>query len=296
MRKILYIVGLATMILFNATAVSASNDIYYINENEIAMTEEEYNNLINLGFTERQISWMDEDVFLENKDIVATSVAHQKYIVKTTTVIRNGITRSYNRLLTEKELKEEMELRQQPSGTNFYGNFYDGMTFDSIKEIDMRIAIYDDEYARYKLDTYWDVIPTHRYFDVAGIYFDGTLTHRYSSVIHRQYYVTTGNDHVSLEDYYYDSNSNSAYIAFELPSGSLESLESYMYFTARKNVNVGTITELYVYGDYAHAAYQTTQAVINNVSMYAGGLWFSIDYDFLYDDIPTANAYFVGSW
>ena len=96
MRKILYIVGLATMILINATAVSASNDIYYTSQKNIEMTEQEYNNLLNLGFTEDQINWMDRETFLDNKDIEATPVAHEKLIVKTTTVIRNGIKKSFN--------------------------------------------------------------------------------------------------------------------------------------------------------------------------------------------------------
>ena len=301
MKKILYIVGLATMILFNATAVSASNDIYYINENNIEMTEQEYNNLLSIGFTKRQISWMDEEIFLQNKDIEATLVAHEKRIVKTTTVIRNGITKHINKILTEEELEEEMmRSQQQPSHTNIYGNFYDGMSYDSVKEMDLSIAIYEDPYegdfAIYKLDMYWDVMPDYRYYDAAGIYFDGVQTQRSSVIAHRQYYITTGGNHGTTQTCAEDTTSNSAVTVFQLPSGSLELLESYMYFTVNKLPNVGTITALYVTGDYAHGGLYSSYDAINYASMESTGLWFSYPYVAAFDNMSTATAGFFGEW
>lgn len=299
MRKILYIVGLATMILINATAVSASNDIYYTNQKNIEMTEQEYTNLLNLGFTENQIDWMSEDIFRENKDIEATLVSHEKLIVKTTTVIRNGIKRCYNQILTQEELEELLshpQRQQPPAGINVYGNFYDGMAYDSVKEIDMRIAIYDDYYGRLKLDTYWDYIPNYRYNDLSGIYYNSSLVHRAGYVSHLQYYITTSGVHGEDESMYVNTTSNSAVIMFELPSGSLSTLESYMYFTIQKNENIGTITELYATGDYAHAGYSVPTDVINNVTMSSTGLWISNTYDNYYDDMSVAVAHFVGGW
>lgn len=299
MRKILYIVGLATMILINATAVSASNDIYYTNEKNIEMTEQEYNNLLNLGFTENQIAWMDEEIFLDNKDIEATLVADQKIIVKTTTVIRNGIKTCFNQILTQEQLENEMLHFQQlpPSaGINVWGNFYDGMSYDSMKELNARIAIYDDEYARYKIDVFWDYIPSYRYFDIAGINYDGSLVQRYGGVIHRQYFIRSNNTHGESQDYYVDTTSNSAVIMFELPSGSLNQLESYMYFTVHKIPNQGTITALSITGDYAHAGYNVSNDAINHVTMYGSGLYFDSNYDPYYEDMPAAFATFSGGW
>ena len=299
MRKVLYIVGLTTMILFNATAVSASNDIYYTNRENIEMTEEEYHNLENLGFTEMQIYRMDEQTFLDNKDIEATLVSDEKKIIKTTTVIRNGITTSYNTILSEDELQQENLVHfQQPGyGTNSYGNFYDGMSYDSVKEIDVRIAILDDNYARFKIDTYWDYIPSYRYHDIAGIYFDGSKLQISSIIMHRQDYVTLLGSFGYSEECYVKEDNNSGSVVFELPSGSLNSLESYMYFNVHKRSTAGTITTMTATGDYAHAhSSSATQSVLNNFTMHSYGIDLAYEYAGYYDNIPETSAVFVGQW
>jgi len=299
MRKFLYIVGLATMILFNATAVLASNDIYYTNRENIEMTEDEYHNLQNLGFTEMQIYRMDEQTFLDNKDIEASLVSEEKKIIKTTTVIRNGITTNYNTVIGEDELQHDNLVHfQQPSyGTNSYGTFYDGMSYDSVKEIDVRIAILDDYVARYKIDTYWDYIPSHRYHDIAGLSFDGNKFQINSIILHRQDYVTSLGSYGYSQECYVKSDNSSGSVLFELPSGSLTSLESYMYFNVRKKPTAGTITTMAAVGDYAHAHSSSADyTVLNNFTMTDYGINLLNGYSVHYDDIPETSAVFIGQW
>ena len=72
MKKYLYSIVFATLILMSTTVVKASNEVYYTNRENVEMTEKEYSNLLGLGFTEKQIYRMDEKTFLENKDIEGT--------------------------------------------------------------------------------------------------------------------------------------------------------------------------------------------------------------------------------
>ena len=66
------------------------NAAVYENYYGIEMTNEEYNNLIELGFTEQDIFLMTEETFEENKDIEATLVAKTDKYYKTIYTDLNG--------------------------------------------------------------------------------------------------------------------------------------------------------------------------------------------------------------
>ena len=46
----------------------------YTNYNGIEMTNQEYNNLLNQGFSENEIYYMNEEIYLENKLISTISL------------------------------------------------------------------------------------------------------------------------------------------------------------------------------------------------------------------------------
>ena len=89
MKKILYTFLFAALILVSAPNVFATSDAYYINNEGLSMTEKQYNNLLNQGFTEKQIARMDSQTFMDNKDIEAEIVASKKNFVKYIKSIRN---------------------------------------------------------------------------------------------------------------------------------------------------------------------------------------------------------------
>ena len=71
------------LFIVNVKPVDALN---YRNYYDVEMTHDEYETLINLGFTEDEIYYMTEDVFLRNKDADATlltrSVKYYKTVYK----------------------------------------------------------------------------------------------------------------------------------------------------------------------------------------------------------------------
>ncbi len=128
MKKYLYSIVLATLILMSTTVVNAANEVYHINRKNIEMTEREYNNLLTLGFTEKYIDEMEHEEFLANKDLEGTRLSTTKKYYKRTTVMRNGIKSFTTQEITEEEAIKEKELQSQKVPYRGpAGNYYDGM-------------------------------------------------------------------------------------------------------------------------------------------------------------------------
>ena len=126
MKKYLYKIVFATLILISATVVNASNEVYYINKENVIMTEEEYNNLKSLGFTERYIERMDQEEFLNNKDLKGSILGETQKYLRRTTRMRNGIKTTTVEEITKEEAMKDKELQSQ-NGFNkggAAGNYY----------------------------------------------------------------------------------------------------------------------------------------------------------------------------
>ena len=306
MRNFLYAVGLATVILLNAAVVKASNDVYYTNINHLEMTEQQYNNLLNQGFTEEQIYRMDEDEFLENKDVEASLVSEEKKYIKMHTTLINGIKYTTSTVLSELQYQEALLQAQQPTySPNVSGSYYDGDYWDSMFEIVTRIANINDDVFRFKMDVYWDTMPVDKYYDIMGIGFDANDVHIGTSIFFRQDWQTYSDvfDH-SISCYTKDENTGGSVI-FELPdvsTSSLKNMSQYMYFYVYKNTGVGTLTNLYAVGSYAHANtyYNPSPSVTNglyyNITTNIGGIDIDSPYRSHYSIIAPVVASFVGTW
>lgn len=300
---------IATLILVSSTAVRASNEVYYTNRENIDMTEEEYNNLLGLGFTENQIARMDYNEFVENKDLKATRVEEEKQHIKTTYTIRNGIKSSTSTVISEEELQEALATNQLESMQSFgptynpntSGNFYDGLTYDTYRTLTSYIAIFTDpdydEYARYKMDMYWDTMPNTRSHDIIGITIQPDRVHIATVIKFRQdWYTTGGTFGHSIYGYEKIEDQGGSYV-YELPTGSMQALEAYIYFNVRKNNGVGTINTLLAGGDFAHAYNSVSYQVKDNYHLYtAGGIYVLNPYYANYDETGMAVAAFYGTW
>ncbi len=306
MRKFLYTVGLATVILLNAAVVKASNDVYYTNINHLEMTEQQYNNLLNQGFTEEQIYRMDENEFLENKDVEASLISEEKKYIMTHTTLINGIKYTTSMVLNEQEYHEAMLQAQQPTyGLNASGSFYDGDYWDSVFEVVTRIAGINDDVFRYKLDVYWDNMPTEKYYDIMGIGIDASDVHIGSGISFRQDWQT----YSDVFDYsltcYPKDESTGGSVIFELPdvsTSSLKNLRQYMYFYVYKNTGVGTLNHLEAAGSYAHAdtnyypGSDAPNGLYNNYTTNLGGIDINPPFASHYNIIGPVTAAFIGTW
>ena len=297
MRKLLYAFFFAMFVLITTTEVNASSEVYYTNREGIQMTQAEYNNLLSVGFTEKQIYRMDYDTFIENKDIEGTLLSEVSNYVKTTTVMRNGIQYQTSEILTEEEMLEEVARRKEQPTRYASGNYYDGVAYDTYKVVVTRIANLSDDVMRFKIDTDWLEIPSVRSYDIMGIGMEADKVKKDSSIYFRQDWITSGGTFGHGTGCYPKEKTTGLAVMFKLPSGSLSSLESYAYYHVMKKNGVGTITSLYASGDYAHAITSVTDAVYDYFSInYGAGLVISSPYHNSYDAMSLSQATFLGTW
>ena len=300
MKKILYTFLFAALILVSAPNVFATSDAYYINNEGLSMTEKQYNNLLNQGFTEKQIARMDSQTFMDNKDIEAEIVASKKNFVKTTTVLRNGIPVRSSEILTEEEIMNEVqEAKEQPrySLQSVSGSYYNGVAYTDYKVIHTVIVNLNEDTMRYKLDTYWLEMPSQRSYDIMGIGVEASKVQVNSGIIFREDWWKTSGTSGYTTTCYPKTQSTGGSVMFPLPSDSINDLEQYMYFTVDKIPGVNTVTSLTATGDYAHATVSVTNSVYNYFSVnYFTGLVINSPYLNSYDEMDEAVANFVGTW
>ena len=294
MKKYLYKIVIASLILMSATVVKATNEVYYTNINNIEMSEKEYNNLLGLGFTINQIYNMDEEEFLENKDIEGVVLDSNTKYYKRTTVMHNGIKYTTNEELTEEEaLQQSQNLPTRgPSG-----NYYDGITATVLLKVTSYIIGVSNTYMRYKVNNEFLNIPSERYHDIIGIGLEPNKVEIGSTIVFKENWTTNNNDHYYDNTGYPKAETGGGSTQIQLPSGNIITLDSYLYYNVKKKANVGTITELTACGDYAHAtSYVDPNTIFYNYMMTNSGILIDPPYGILYDQQSPACAYFVGTW
>jgi hypothetical protein len=297
LKKLLYTFLFAAFVLFSTTVVNASDEVYHINREGIQITQDEYNNLLNVGFTEKQIDRMDYQTFVENKDIEGTIVSRVGQYIKTSTVMRNGIQYHTSEILTEDEALEEVARRKEQPTRYASGDYYNGLAYDTYKYVATTIVNLGDDIMRYKADTTWLEMPSVRSYDILGIGMEADKVQLYTTIYFRQDWLTTGGTFGHSTSCYPKEQSTGASVMFKLPTGSLEQLESYAYYNVAKKTGVTEITSLTASGDYAHATTNVTDAAFNYFSInYGTGLVISPPYHNSYDDMAISQAMFVGTW
>ena len=295
MKKYLYSLVLAALILMSTTVVNASNEVYYINRKNVEMTEREYNNLLSLGFSENYIDGMDQDEFMENKDLEGTTLAEAKKYIKTSTIMRNGIKITTSEEITEEEARK---LQEHNMNRDPYGNYYDGMILNDVILMTSRISGVGDTMMRFMNTVEWQTLPTTRYYDIIGIGFDQNKVQFGTIIVCRQEWVTEDGGHDG------DNTCSPKYVStgglavIKLPEDTIQSLESTIYFNVIKQNNVGTITSLYAVGDYAHAVSNVTPTdLMSHISINDSvGIIIDATYASYFEGISAAVASFNGTW
>ncbi len=255
----------------------------YINYNGIHMTEAEYNTLINLGFTKNQIYHMDYETYENNKDLDAKLISQTTRYYKT---ISTGYGTGYDVEVTEEEYKN--------SAT-------DKLTFDrgyvdtTYKTITSSISQNGNKY-RYNVSTLWKQMPSTRSYDIIGIGFANAV-YINSSVYFSYTYANASWQYTTSSQYYNKKSlSTGGAAVYKLPTGTIKSLSATLYYDVSKSSGAGTITNLSICGDYAHA---TANVAVGNVADYSisiYGINLGSSLGGYYDATPCAMEYASVSW
>lgn len=286
-KKIMFIF---TMLIFIPGVVFADGDAYYENYYGVKMSREEYNNLVELGFSESEIKYMLEDDFNYNNNFTGELVSdNTNYYVN---IVRYDAT---GRIISDNDIRISKEDYMKNSEIEPLGSS-DGLIQTDYKELRTTISKVDSEEFRYKTNLKWTKFPSTRSYDIIGIGIDANI-------------LTSGNAHFSqtycvvqfcttdtkTNDITYNLTGIGA--SFALPTGTVTQLESTLYFNVMKLDSNSTIRTQSAYGDYAHA---TKKISSGNAKMYmvAPGVGISlyeesIDY---YDRISPSIATWTGTW
>ena len=278
-RFLLMVIVVVSIFMINVGRPLASSD--YVNYFGIEMTNDEYDTLLNLGFTDDEIYYMDVRTFEDNKDLDATLVATTHKYLK---IINPMYGASYVTELTEQEYLSQIngQLTAPLGEVNTYW----------IHEV-ATITQNGSKY-RYKNSVNWTNLPTDRYYDVIGIGFD-TAVQINSSVYFNYVYMKADGTYTSSTLYYNKKNTASGgTTTYKLPT-TMYSLSANIYFDVSKNTN-DTLTELYFCGDYAHALYSVTSSQAANHAIGPLGIDFDASVYNYFNQIPCADTTASVNW
>ena len=269
-----YLLAVLTISLLFTTSIKADENIIE-NYFGIKMTATEYNNLLNLGFSEEDIYLMDEDTYINNKDLIGHVVSSN--ITRYKTVRRGLETVTY--VATEEEFQSRNAVMPLGNVENYW------------RSVITRITQIDSNF-RYTVSTIWNTMPNERNYDVIAI---GIPYY----VIRSTY--PTFTRHYCDYDGCYNSNIGAiktadygAGASFKVPSGTLTGLAATLYFDVTKYVS-GTITYQEFCGEYAHGT-NTTLTESQNYGIATGGIAFkgsSID---KYVVMGCSYGTWTGTW
>lgn len=259
-------------------SVSASE---YINYFGIEMNEEEYDNLINLGFTEDEIYHMSEETFVENKDIESTLEVQNKKYYKTIYTDLSG--NAYSAEISKEEYENQSQATARATVTTEYKTMTTSLTRNNNNTF------------RYKVSVNWRNIPSTRSYDIIGIGFNDEVY--ISSLVNFSYYHCNSYNECTTSGLYYDKKSLSTggSAVYKVPSGDLVALSATLYYDVSKNTT-STLTELAMYGDYAHATTNVTPDLYKNHTVNNSGLQLYSSISGKYDAIPYAQSSWIGTW
>ena len=278
-----------TMLIFIPGVVFADGNAYYENYYGVKMSREEYNNLVELGFSESEIKYTSEDDFKYNNNFTGELVSdNTNYYVN---IVRYDAT---GRVISDNDIRISKEDYIKNSGIEPLG-FMDGLIQTEYKELRTTISKVDSKF-RYKVNLKWTKFPSTRSYDIIGIGIDAEV-------------ITSGDAHFSqtycvLQICTTDTKTNDmtynltgAGASFALPTGTVTKLESTLYFNVAKLNSSSTITSQSAYGDYAHATKKISSDYAR-MYMVAPGVGVSlyeesIDY---YDRISPSIAGWTGTW
>lgn len=270
--------GIIAVFVSIISIIQVNADVYE-NYYGIEMTNSEYDTLLNLGFSEDEIYYMTEETYLENKDLDAKLVVKDNKYYKTTYTDLDG--NSYTTEVTAEEYQN------QPNANSR------GMVTTEYKQMVSTLSQNGNKF-RYKVSVSWRNMPSKRNFDIIGVGFDDPVF--IDSSVYFNFHWCNSSGTCTTDSSYYNKKKTSTGGAavYDLPDNAV-SLSSTLYYDVSKNTS-NTITNLTMYGDYAHATSNVSSSNIGDYHITLNGieLWSSIVTK--YDEIPCAESYWNGTW
>lgn len=271
--KKLFLLIVSVILLLPFTTLA---DTYYIENGNIQINEEEYNNLRNLAFEPHEIYSMSESEFNANKDLEGT-------IVSQVTL----------------DLSEFPELGLNPDVTCGCENGnarVSGYCQTAYKKMTSYI-IELSGYYRYKVTLEWLQMPAKRSWDIIAIGYDPDVVEASNSpTFHQSWCYSSGTCDGSYQGYYY-SYDDAEMVVFDLPNGTnVTSMDSYLYYVVIKADGEDGSSRLDSYADYAHATTTLSSAPAASQLTFMNQIWFTGTYDTYYDDIEAIHLYQTPNW
>ena len=256
--------------------VNAAN---YKNYFGVEITNQEYNTLINLGFTEEEIYYMSEETYLENKDANATLVSQNTKYYKT--IYTDLAGNPYNLEITKDEYESQPNLNTRATVNTEYKQMTSILSQNGSK-------------FRYKVSLGWKNMPSKRSFDIIGVGFSDNV-YIDSSVYFNFYWCKSSGTCITDASYYNKkSTSTGGAAVFDFPDDAV-SLSATLYYDVSKNTS-NTITSLSMCGDYAHATSNVSVGSVSNYNISRIGIELGSSIISKYDEIPCAISTWSGSW
>lgn len=264
-KVITLIICLLSVTNIEAFALVSNNSV--VNNNGISITETEYQNLLNLGFTENEILNMTLTEFEKNKSLKGKIISQNTiYLDKENNILNNNIS--------------------------IFG-LQTGYIETAAKKMTTTIVSVNNKY-RYKITLEWKQMPSTRSYDIIGIGIENNVKINSEVYFQQNFCYSTNNCSSSIVNTV-NSISTGATSTFKLPSSTIVSLSSYLYFDVCKNTNFA-ITQLNAYGDYSHAVQSISKANANKHSINRGGIVLDTSISNCYDSITTSKAVWTGNW
>ena len=282
-----YFIFLLVVIFIPFTVHGLSREkVFYVNSNGIEMTEQEYDNLLSVGFTEFQIKNMSLSEFNDNKDLHGQVEASVKKYYKTVTNTLTG------KVIESREASYDEFLREKENPTRDTG-----FIMTSWIQMTNNIITISDYYKRYKADMFWMSMPPVRSYDTFAIGFNDYEIEIVSSVIPLTivYTYSDGTDITQTAGYTQKITSKGAGVSFKLPSEHIVGLSSYMYYNVGK-ITSSEVTSLISCSDYVHANRTSTLARATDYTLDFFGIVRGVSMDGYYNYQNCAQASWEGSW
>lgn len=269
-----YLLAVLTISLLFTNSIKAEENIIE-NYFGIKMTATEYNNLLNLGFSEEDIYLMDEDTYINNKDLIGHVVSSNVTRYKT---VRRGLE-----TITYVATEEEFQSRNEVMPLGVVDNYW--------RSVVTKITQIDSNY-RYMVSTIWNTMPNERDYDVIAIGIPYEVI--------RSTYPTFTRHYCDYDDCY---NTNVGVIktgrygagaSFKVPSGTLTGLGAALYFDVSKYAS-DTITSQEFCGEYAHGT-KTTLNESRDYTIATGGIGFGASAVDKYVIMGCSYGTWTGTW
>lgn len=271
MKKLFLLIMLS--LLVSPLMVNA-DETHYINNGKTAITADEYQNLVNLGFEPKEIYGMATTEFEKNKNLSGD-------IVKKTTL----------------DLTEFPQLSLNPEeniggGVASPNNYAYAET--QYKKMSVFIINVNNNHYRYKITLDWVRMPSKRSWDIIALGYEDTVYIGITPTFSQDWCRKTDECYTSLTGNYY-SYDDVEMVSFKLPSGTLTSLNSYMYYDVLRVDSSKVLERITTIGDYAHATSTLSKSLSKSQIEFMDEIWLQ-NHATYYDDIQAIELSQLVNW